>query len=413
MAKLKGGLFEKMIAKARDVASQLTDTRKDCNAKRCDVGAAGMAGLGIFMTQSPSFLQFQRKFEANKGRSNYKTMFCGDPLPSDAQIRNLLDVPHPSELNAMFDLGLQALEESGGLEKFRTPEGYFLAAIDGTEYHCSDKIRCDCCNQREQKVKKNGKIETKTNYCHSVLAAALVVPGFNQALPLVPEFLAPQDGHDKQDCENAAVKRWIEGNAERYRRLNLVLLGDDLMSREPVCRAVVESKMHFIFVCKPESHKTLYEYVKTGAEEKTVRAKRKGKSVLVNYKFMEAVPIREGRDSMPVNWMQIVETDEKTGKRIYSNAFVADLEITQENVENLCAYGRARWKIENENNNTLKTKGYRFEHNFGHGKKNLAAMFAALAIESPSFSTPSWISPTNSTKPRKTNPERGKNSFKT
>jgi hypothetical protein len=37
----------------------------------------------------------------------------------------------------------------------------------------------------------------------------------------------------------------------------------------------------------------------------------------------------------------------------------------------IVAAGRCRWKIENENNNTLKTKGYHLEHNFGHGKYQL------------------------------------------
>ena len=36
-------------------------------------------------------------------------------------------------------------------------------------------------------------------------------------------------------------------------------------------------------------------------------------------------------------------------------------------VENYTAQARSRWKVENENNNTLKNQGYRFEHNFGHG----------------------------------------------
>jgi hypothetical protein len=42
--------------------------------------------------------------------------------------------------------------------------------------------------------------------------------------------------------------------------------------------------------------------------------------------------------------------------------------------------GRARWKIENENNNTLKTKGYHLEHNFGHGKQHLASTLATMNI---------------------------------
>ena len=42
--------------------------------------------------------------------------------------------------------------------------------------------------------------------------------------------------------------------------------------------------------------------------------------------------------------------------------------------------GRARWKIENENNNTLKTAGYHLEHNFGHGKQYLASLLATMNI---------------------------------
>ena len=44
----------------------------------------------------------------------------------------------------------------------------------------------------------------------------------------------------------------------------------------------------------------------------------------------------------------------------------------------LVAAGRRRWKIENENNNTLKTKGYQFEHNFGHGKQISNSKFACV-----------------------------------
>jgi hypothetical protein len=42
--------------------------------------------------------------------------------------------------------------------------------------------------------------------------------------------------------------------------------------------------------------------------------------------------------------------------------------------------GRGRWKIENENNNVLKTKGYHLEHNFGHGKPYLAAFLLSLNL---------------------------------
>jgi hypothetical protein len=44
------------------------------------------------------------------------------------------------------------------------------------------------------------------------------------------------------------------------------------------------------------------------------------------------------------------------------------------------ADGRARWKIENENNNILKTKGYHLTHNFGHGNKHLSNLLLTLNL---------------------------------
>jgi hypothetical protein len=49
-------------------------------------------------------------------------------------------------------------------------------------------------------------------------------------------------------------------------------------------------------------------------------------------------------------------------------------------VADLAVAGRARWKIENESFNVLKTKGYNLEHNFGHGKQRLATVLAILNL---------------------------------
>lgn len=42
--------------------------------------------------------------------------------------------------------------------------------------------------------------------------------------------------------------------------------------------------------------------------------------------------------------------------------------------------GRSRWKIENETFNTLKTQGYNFEHNYGHGNKHLCSVLTMLML---------------------------------
>jgi sulfate transport system substrate-binding protein len=78
-------------------------------------------------------------------------------------------------------------------------------------------------------------------YYHSMLAATLVAPGHDKVIPLEPEFIVPQDGAEKQDCENMAAKRWLAAHAQRYAALDPVYLGDDLFSRQPLCHAVLDT----------------------------------------------------------------------------------------------------------------------------------------------------------------------------
>ncbi len=59
---------------------------------------------------------------------------------------------------------------------------------------------------------------------------------------------------------------------------------------------------------------------------------------------------------------------------------MTDLAVTRDTVAALAAAGRARWKIENETFNVLKTKGYNLEHNFGHGRHNLSTVLATLNL---------------------------------
>jgi superfamily I DNA/RNA helicase len=95
--------------------------------------------------------------------------------------------------------------------------------------------------------------------------------------------------------------------------------------------------------------------------------------------FLNGVPLRDGKDALEVNWCKII-TKNESGKVVYKNAFATNFEITENNVIEIVTDGRARWKIENENNNVLKTKGYHLEHNFGHGKKNLSALLMTFNL---------------------------------
>jgi len=156
-------------------------------------------------------------------------------------------------------------------------------------------------------------------------------------------------------------------------------LGDDLYSRQPFCEAVQDAKMHFILVCKEDSHPQLYEMVAyldaQGELGKYQRRRWNGKyGEIYAYRYANHLPLRGGTDALRVCWVELTIRHEETGEVIYKNAFVTDFEVLETTVEALTRDGRARWKIENENNNILKTKGYHLEHNFGHGTQFLSSL---------------------------------------
>jgi hypothetical protein len=95
--------------------------------------------------------------------------------------------------------------------------------------------------------------------------------------------------------------------------------------------------------------------------------------------------------SATVNWLMI-EIRNAADEVTYRNSFITDLPVERDTIVELAACGRARWKIENESFNTLKTKGYNLEHKFGHGKKHLSAVLATLNLLAFAFHTVAELS---------------------
>ena len=363
----------------RQVLSSLPDKRTGKNT-RYGMEDAALSAFGAFFTQTPSFLAYQRMMEGTKGKNNAQSLFGVHQIPSDNHIRDLLDSVKPEELFPVFEEILRVLEQQDQLRSFRSYADTLLIAMDGTEYFSSTQIHCPCCSTR---TLKSGKI----HYFHSVVTPVIVSPGQTDVIPLIPEFVVPQDGHEKQDCETAAAKRWLSQYGERYSALKVTVLGDDLYSHQPMCQQFLSQQLNFIVVCRPESHTTLYEHLE-GIELPTVTRKRWTGKVeeTYTYRYLNGVPLRDGEDALLVNWCEIT-VSHPDGKVTYRNSFVTNHMINDDTVAEIVLCGRTRWKVENENNNTLKTKGYNLEHNFGHGKEHLASFLATLNILSLLFHT--------------------------
>jgi hypothetical protein len=373
------GLFDTIVGAFRQRLSSLPDKRIGKNT-RYGMEDAALSAFSVFFTQTPSFLAYQRMMAGSKGKSNAQSLFGVHQIPSDNHIRGLLDPVTPEHVFPVFEDILQVLEQQGQLAGFRSVADTLLMALDGTEYFSSSQVHCSVCSTR---TLKSG----ETHYFHSVVTPVLVCPGQTHVIPLVPEFIVPQDGHDKQDCENAAAKRWLSQRGQRFSPLNVTVLGDDLYCHQPLCQQLLEQQFNFILVCRPESHTTVYEHLE-GIDLPTLTTKRWTGKVeeTYTYRYLNGVPLKDSDDALLVNWCEITLT-RPDGKVTYKNSFATNHPLTHENVAEIVLAGRTRWKVENENNNTLKTKGYNLEHNFGHGKQHLSSLLATLNILSLLFHT--------------------------
>ncbi|MFY9938093.1 MAG: ISNCY family transposase [Silvibacterium sp.] len=375
-------VIEDLIAELGKVCAGLRDPRtgpsRDGQYSMADIG---LSAFSLFFMGSPSFLAHQRALARGQGRSNCQTLFGMAAIPSDNYIRLMLDGASPAAFDHLF---MRAIAAAGPLARFHCLGGRVLIALDGTEYFCSRKISCPQCSTRRR---SDGGVE----HFHAFLGATLVAPGHHQVLPLPPEFIAPQDGAEKQDCERGAAKRWLARHGRSVAHLRPIFLGDDLFACQPIVVAIQQTGGNFILTCKPSSHQTIAEYLHGARLEEHRQTACKGRNhTTTTYRWLSDVPLRGTDDAIMVSWFSI-EIRNAAGKRTYYNSFVTDLAVTADNVAELAACGRARWKIENETFNVLKTNGYNLEHNYGHGKQTLAGIFLTFNLLAFGFHTAAWL----------------------
>lgn len=370
--------FDVLLGYLQQAIVGMVDPRRPSNGTRYSLEEAVMGAFIGFFMQSESFLEHQRQLNSRCGRDNAQTLFGLEKIPKVEQMRNLLDQISARRLFVVFEWIYRALKVQGYLRPFEVLDHSLLVTFDGTEYYSSEKISCPCCSTRTH---KNDKI----TYFHQALLPAIVHPEQSSVISLPPEFITPQDGHEKQDCELNAAKRWVTNYAGLFEGQPVTLLGDDLYSHQPICQHCLDHNFNFLFVCLPQSHPSLYEwldFLTANGEMKTTQQRRwNGRFFEIwHYRYLNQVPLRDEQPALSVNWFELQVTRESDGEQLYFNSWITHHRLTPQRVIQLGPAGRSRWKTENENHNVLKTRGYHLEHNFGHGQQHLSMFLLTLNL---------------------------------
>ncbi len=327
-----------------------------------------LTGFALFSLKDPSLLAF----EARRAKpENLHSIYGIEQVPSDTQLRTILDEVLPASLRPLYKDLLRQAQRGKVLQEYRLLGGHYLVSVDGSGYFASKKIHCAHCLEKKL---RNG----ETLYHHQMLGAAIVHPERETVLPLMPEPIIKQDGSQKNDCERNAAKRFCAHLREDHPHLPLIIVEEALSSNAPHIRTLQEYDLRFILGVKEGDHAYLFAQVaQAQAEGRSSTHEITKDGVTHRFHFVNQVPLNASHPDVLVNFFEYWEIS-ATGTQYF--AWITDLTITRKNCYTLMRAGRARWKSENETFNTLKNQGYHFEHNFGHGHNQLSVIFALLMM---------------------------------
>lgn len=356
----------------RDVFRQVPDLREpEESAFQHELSDVLMGGLAMMFVQDPAMLEFQARLQDRRRGNNLRTIFGLKLVPKASQFRRILDPLDPSTIQNAYSPILKQLQKTRLWSGYRVLSGRYAVLFDGSEFYRSKNRGCKHCREYHH---RDGRIE----YAHQVLAATLAHPTAKRPIPLLLEEIRQDDGVQKQDCEFNAARRLIPKLVKQHPHLDLVFVGDGLFSKEPMVDLISNTGASFILVAKPTDHTALEQNLAGLRLVDGVKSWEcvSSKNRRLVYEWVTDVELN-GSSEVKVNWFSCTEI-KPDGKIAYRNSWITDIVPTKKNIQELVEVGRHRWQIEDQAFDVLKNHGYHLEHNFGHGKENLAFIFIIL-----------------------------------
>src|SRR4029450_1662313 len=189
-----------------------------------------MSAFAMLFFQHPSLLEYQRRMQQRTGRSDLERIFEVAAIPSDTQMREILDGVPTDPLRRVLPQTFEQMRRVGWTARFVTEvagQKYYPIVLDGSEYFHSTQIHCPHCLRQRQ---ANG----ETRYSHVVVGATMTRAGSHAILPLDAEEVCNREEQETQDCALTAAKRLVKRLRAAHRQLSMGIVGDDLYGYEPL-----------------------------------------------------------------------------------------------------------------------------------------------------------------------------------
>src|SRR3954451_24205675 len=290
------------------------------------LGDAIMSAFAMFSLKDPSLLAFDNR--RRDPADNFRTIYRIDRVPSDSQMRAVLDPVEPEILRPSFREVFRRLQRGKALERFVFRDGHYLLSLDGTTYFSSAKIHCPSCLVRHH---RGGGV----TYSHQLLGATLVHPDLKEVIPLAPEPIVQQDGETKTDWERNPTRRWLERFRREYPHLPVIVVEDALSSNAPHLRDLRQAGAHYIIGVKPGDHGFLFQHLQAAEDAGQIEVLTlddPATGVLHHFRFHNGAPLNESNADELVNVLEYWEIARKGQVQHFS--WITDFPLTAEDAWN-------------------------------------------------------------------------------
>ena len=246
-----------------------------------------------------------------------------------------------SELKDIQKYIVKTLIRSKMFDKYRF-NGEFQLLFDGTGLSNHDYNLNDNCLTRKH---KDGKI----SYYKYVLECKLVVG--NIVISLDSEFIENKQmitEKQKQDCETNAFKRMIKRIKKNYPKQKFIITGDGLYATTPIINLCKKYEWNYIFNLKPDRLKEVNETFEGNI-------KLENETKIKNYYLSSNIEFKE-------NIVNVFKTIETKKNKTTTFRYISNINVNDNNIKEVVALGRKRWKIENEGFYTQKHRTFNISH---------------------------------------------------
>lgn len=305
----------------------------------------------------------------------FKLMFGVGQAPIGDTMNNLYCAVSVDQVQSVIHGMVRTLIRKKVLDDYRLQGKWFMVAFDGTQLFSFPERHCEHCLTRTS--------HGKTTYYHPVVEAKLV-SSCGMVFSILTEFIEnPSQYVDKQDCELKAIYRMLPRLKAAFPQTPFCLLLDGLYPNGEIFSICQEYKWKYIITLKDDQLPLVHEeycalLAMTAGNRLSIEATRTSPK----QEFQWANDIGYKDTNRRLHHVNVMECRETVAGKSTRFKHITNIPVTMENVPELSAGGRLRWKIENEGFNVQKNQGFNLEHAYSRHPTGWKVFYLLLQIAS-------------------------------